>query len=38
VTTECTIKIYHDKEIHRLEQYQLESLNPDAFDLRKIYW
>jgi hypothetical protein len=35
VPTECTINLYHDKEIHRLEQYQLESLNPDAFDLRK---
>ncbi|PAC32175.1 AAA family ATPase [Flectobacillus sp. BAB-3569] len=33
--TECTINLYHNKEIHRLEQYQLESLNPDAFDLRK---
>ncbi|NBB30720.1 ATP/GTP-binding protein [Cellulophaga sp. BC115SP] len=35
VPTECTINLYHNKEIHRLEQYQLESLNPDAFDLRK---
>lgn len=35
VTTACTISLYHKEEIHKLEQHQLESINPDAFDLRK---
>jgi hypothetical protein len=35
VTTACTISLYHKEEIHKLEQHQLESVNPDAFDLRK---
>jgi len=35
VTTDCTISLYHKEEIHKLEQHQLESVNPDAFDLRK---